>query len=41
MSRDLPVLVNMTVLIAVVTIGANTLTDVVVAARNPARGSAR
>jgi len=40
LSRDLPILVSMTVLIAIVTIGANTLTDIVVA-RNPERGSAR
>jgi ABC-type dipeptide/oligopeptide/nickel transport system permease component len=41
MSRDLPILVSMTVLIAIVTIGANTLTDIVVVARNPVRGSAQ
>ncbi len=41
LSRDLPVLVNMTVLLAVVTIGANTITDVVVAAVSPAREAAR
>jgi ABC-type nitrate/sulfonate/bicarbonate transport system permease component len=39
-SRDLPVLVNMTVLLAVVTIGANTIGDVVVAVARPARGGA-
>ena len=38
MSRDLPVLVNLTVLIAIVTIGANTLADVVVSVRNPSHG---
>jgi len=39
LARDLPVLVNVTVLLAIVTIGANTLTDMVIAARNPVRGS--
>jgi len=41
LARDLPVLVNVTVLLAIVTIGANTVTDVVIAARNPVRGNVR
>ena len=41
LARDLPVLVNVTVLLAIVTIGANTFTDVVIAALNPVRGGIR